>query len=924
MTRSPGSDAFSKHCIAISDLVRGIGPGYWFEAGFNAGAASPPPDWCEREELGQPVAMPCPRGTCPTLRGRIAAQRERSPQPATPCVSWHPVTVTFRCATCDNCSTHPVTLGGVPPLQSQLAGYAQHHCHHVATDEPATDSRVIGYEQAQAIASRYAAGETFASLRRDYGLDYEGVPAAIRATLAYLLDKEAKANAIQTDSFDSAESGAGNHPATAPSGSGVFGSAQSDEAVSSPLANPVIRSGDLVVGKRYRIVEIAECDTSPVHSVGDVVTCCPSESVDHIDDGQSRAAPVSWFATKTTASGGTYVTAVQLVEDEPEKPIGVLIEASSLGAPEAKAIREQAPPEAVARVLARTDELDGVIHAAEGVVLEPGEYEIVEIHVADNDPAQKVAERFVVFSHQRAASRADGPLWPISSRTGNNTWVTAVRRVEARAKQGAEAERCLTCDSPSPHLHPAIQYEGEVTVCNNPFHARVTPENASAGERAFLEWDNSGDREPNGFGRDTFMAGFGAASRLLSSRRIEPVAAPLVEPVGRGMADCGHGYASGSPACTDCNPDKGCAKHGNINCTHCLDARRLATVMAERDELRAKVEQFEQHFRLEEAELLSLRSRVSELEGKLRAERDSKTSSLDALIAEARAERDHAVELLGEQNDRVDELQDEVTDLKTEVSRAGIQRPEALDEELQKIDDAVVAAGGERDQGAVTFIANQSSRLETAEFNVRQFKAAYALEKERAESEIAQLRTDIATAEAKVETMVLAHRVAGDEQRSRAQAAADECANLGDSEIARLREELRVERYHLTLLHCAAANAWSRYLDNDDVKAFVLEVENIARRDPRLEAAPHAETRAVAAPAVVQMDPLPNSIWRWRLSNLTDDGANRTVLVVTTQKVVILQGGRNRLLAEFLAEHEWVSDSAPSEVAPVTETKEGA
>ena len=29
------------------------------------------PSWCECEEWGQPVAMPCASGTCPTVRERI-------------------------------------------------------------------------------------------------------------------------------------------------------------------------------------------------------------------------------------------------------------------------------------------------------------------------------------------------------------------------------------------------------------------------------------------------------------------------------------------------------------------------------------------------------------------------------------------------------------------------------------------------------------------------------------------------------------------------------------------------------------------------------------------------------------------------------------------------------------------------------------
>lgn len=36
---------------------------------------------------------------------------------------------------------------------------------------------------------------------------------------------------------------------------------------------------------------------------------------------------------------------------------------------------------------------------------------------------------------------------------------------------------CPTCGSPAPHRHPAVQHEGEVQPCRDPFHLTVTPEN---------------------------------------------------------------------------------------------------------------------------------------------------------------------------------------------------------------------------------------------------------------------------------------------------------------------------------------------------------------------------------------------------------------------------------------------------------------
>jgi hypothetical protein len=34
----------------------------------------------------------------------------------------------------------------------------------------------------------------------------------------------------------------------------------------------------------------------------------------------------------------------------------------------------------------------------------------------------------------------------------------------------AAPQRCPTCDSPSPKLHPAVQHEGEVSICKDKFH----------------------------------------------------------------------------------------------------------------------------------------------------------------------------------------------------------------------------------------------------------------------------------------------------------------------------------------------------------------------------------------------------------------------------------------------------------------------
>lgn len=40
--------------------------------------------------------------------------------------------------------------------------------------------------------------------------------------------------------------------------------------------------------------------------------------------------------------------------------------------------------------------------------------------------------------------------------------------------------KCPTCTSTAPHMHPAVQHEGEVQVCLDSFHLQSTPENTPA------------------------------------------------------------------------------------------------------------------------------------------------------------------------------------------------------------------------------------------------------------------------------------------------------------------------------------------------------------------------------------------------------------------------------------------------------------
>jgi hypothetical protein len=46
---------------------------------------------------------------------------------------------------------------------------------------------------------------------------------------------------------------------------------------------------------------------------------------------------------------------------------------------------------------------------------------------------------------------------------------------------------CPRCDSPKPHLHPAMQFEGEVQTCTHAFHLKPTTQNTPAYIEAVLK-----------------------------------------------------------------------------------------------------------------------------------------------------------------------------------------------------------------------------------------------------------------------------------------------------------------------------------------------------------------------------------------------------------------------------------------------------
>lgn len=268
------------------------------------------------------------------------------------------------------------------------------------------------------------------------------------------------------------------------------------DALSAPKNN-VIRSGDLVAGKRYRVVSGEMIDSVFICQDGKI-DASPTEP-GHIDNAQNtaRRSP-AWFAVREDGYGG-WVTAVELVEDELEKSLrhvapegetnglrmgdsttqGISVSAAHGleregnapvpgGTPELHSEGDQGksrnrsevragdlhvhgsaeastgmacePSRHASDGLGASDGVDPtIIRAAEGVTLEPGEYEIVAIN--DTHPRLKVGD--IARPENCQAVQQIAPQYKCSYAWlfldgGPSTWVTAVRRVD----QKPDCARC--------------------------------------------------------------------------------------------------------------------------------------------------------------------------------------------------------------------------------------------------------------------------------------------------------------------------------------------------------------------------------------------------------------------------------------------------------------------------------------------------
>lgn len=174
----------------------------------------------------------------------------------------------------------------------------------------------------------------------------------------------------------------------------------------------IIRSGDLEVGRRYRIVEIEDCDKFPAHSAGD-------EFVAQSQDGRLSTCWAVHSGRTRHLRNATYVTAVEPVAEPEQSPQPVMTSMAALSMAE---IQHQAREEQAAD--------PAIIHADEGVVLEAGEYETAGV---------PYPWKFRVTREIKAlrSELESGWHWSIS----NTEWVTAVRRVEAPKADSAVEKR---------------------------------------------------------------------------------------------------------------------------------------------------------------------------------------------------------------------------------------------------------------------------------------------------------------------------------------------------------------------------------------------------------------------------------------------------------------------------------------------------
>lgn len=274
----------------------------------------------------------------------------------------------------------------------------------------------------------------------------------------------------------------------------------------------------------------------------------------------------------------------------------------------------------------------GVIRAAEGVVLEPGEYEVVEIAARDEDPGLTVGQRFALKYRLEPLTRVGESIWGT-----RHTLLTAVRRVQEQAPQAAFS-RDDTIAADCGAFIPAPQAE------------------AATGERAdHCPSCYSGNRQRAEGCSDSFH------------RTARPEVAPAT-PRSEPAAD---------------SPELAQAKQWrkaelNAHPMHGETDPRSVTERLDSASKLAVIQKLIEALRQRDTAL----SRITRLEASLETARFELSNGIEVMNARQEHDRARIAELVAV-NDR-------------------------LDEELQQGDDAIEAAGGNRERGIAAFIATRS------------------------------------------------------------------------------------------------------------------------------------------------------------------------------------------------------------------------
>lgn len=141
----------------------------------------------------------------------------------------------------------------------------------------------------------------------------------------------------------------------------------------------------------------------------------------------------------------------------------------------------------------------GVIRAAEGAALEPGEYETLGIHERDDTAELKLGNRFTLL--ERVQANKNGYWHVPPGYLCGSSWVTAVRRVQEQAPQAAfSRDDTIAADCgafiPAPQAEAATGeradhcpscYSGNrqrAEGCSDSFHRTARPEVAPATPRS--------------------------------------------------------------------------------------------------------------------------------------------------------------------------------------------------------------------------------------------------------------------------------------------------------------------------------------------------------------------------------------------------------------------------------------------------------